>query len=224
MVGIAHNMIDFGPARKWHPIEVIVSEMFKSFYNRSWLDAITGRKQHFGVIGVVPKAKEVPEALGRMTADYIGINYYTKGRVQWRPKVANPEASAPVPIGLAFADEGDTVSDLGWAIHPQGFQKMIDLAASYGLPIYITENGIACENDKLRERYIQEHLDVVDQSRKKGVDLRGYYHWSLLDNFEWIKGFGPRFGLYRVNYETMERTPNPSALKLKERIKTPRPS
>lgn len=220
MVGIAHNMMDFAPARKWHPLENLIAGAFKSFYNRAWLDAITGKKQHFGVIGVVPSPPQVQEALGRKTADFIGVNYYTKAIVQWRPKTKNAENPENLPFGLVFAREGDTVSDMEWAIHPQGLQRMIDLASSYGLPVYITENGIAAQDDRLRERFIKEHLQVVDQIRNNGTDLRGYFHWSLLDNFEWSKGYGPRFGLYRINYETLERTANPSALLLKERIQS----
>jgi beta-glucosidase len=113
---------------------------------------------------------------------------------------------------------------MGWAIHPQGFQRMIELAASYGMPIYITENGIADREDRLRERFLKEHLDVMDRARCAGIDIRGYYYWSLLDNFEWIKGFGPRFGLYRVDYETLERSLNPSTQALTDRIKTHRPN
>jgi beta-glucosidase len=112
---------------------------------------------------------------------------------------------------------------MGWAIHPQGFRRMIDLAAGYGLPLYITENGIADREDRMREKFLNAHLEVIEQSRHSGVDIRGYYYWSLLDNFEWIKGFAPRFGLYRVDYDTLERSLNPSAKALVDWIKTPRP-
>jgi beta-glucosidase len=223
-VGIAHNMIDFKPDRKWHPIENALTLVFKRFYNRSWLDAITGKKQHFGVTGIIPYAEQVREALGRVTTDFIGINYYTKAYVQWRPKAPASERPAELPLGLSFARRTEDVSDMGWAIHPQGFQRMIELAASYGMPIYITENGIADREDRLRERFLKEHLDVMDRARCAGIDIRGYYYWSLLDNFEWIKGFGPRFGLYRVDYETLERSLNPSTQALTDRIKTHRPN
>jgi beta-glucosidase len=223
-VGIAHNMIDFKPDRKWHPIENALTQVFKRFYNRSWLDAITGKKQHFGVTGIIPYAEQVREALGRVTTDFIGINYYTKAYVQWRPKAPASERPAELPLGLSFARRTEDVSDMGWAIHPQGFQRMIELAASYGMPIYITENGIADREDRLRERFLKEHLDVMDRARCAGIDIRGYYYWSLLDNFEWIKGFGPRFGLYRVDYETLERSLNPSTQALTDRIKTHRPN
>ncbi|MDR3606199.1 MAG: glycoside hydrolase family 1 protein [Oligoflexia bacterium] len=210
MVGIAHNMLDFKPDRKWHPIERVLTSIFRRFYNRAWLDAVTGKKQRFGVWGVVPYPEQVSEARGRVTVDFIGVNYYTKAYVQWRPKAPATERPAQLPLGVTFARRKEDASDLGWAVYPKGFGRILKFAASYGLPLYITENGIADRDDRLRGEYIDSHLKEVAKAVQAGIDIRGYYYWSLLDNFEWIKGFGPRFGLYRVNYETFERTPQPS--------------
>jgi beta-glucosidase len=211
MVGIAHNMLDFTPDRRWHPLENALVYMMNRFYNLSWLDAITGRKPSFGIPGLFPAPQEVGEALKRPTADFIGVNYYTKAYVQWRPRDASPMTSRELPFGIAFARRQEQASDLGWAIHPAGFGKVLRQAASYGLPIYVTENGIADASDQLRTEYLRLHLSELAAVRQSGVDIRGYYHWSLLDNFEWVKGFKPRFGLYRVDYETFERRANPSA-------------
>jgi beta-glucosidase len=221
-VGIAHNCLDFMPDRNWHPVEWILSRVFNRFYNRSWLDAITGRKQHFGVMGLVPKAEPVKEALNRKTVDFIGVNYYTKAYIQWRPRDASEFRPSDLPIGISFARRKEEVSDLGWAIHPKGFRRMLDLAASYGLPLYVTENGIADRDDSRRPGYLLSHLGELARAIRDGLDIRGYFHWSLLDNFEWIKGFGPRFGLYRVNYDTFERTPTDSALLYKKIIEAHR--
>jgi beta-glucosidase len=210
-VGIAHNMLDFLPDRKWHLMEVLLTELFRRFYNRAWLDAVTGRKQHFGVPGLVPYARPVKEALGRNTVDYIGINYYTKAYVQWRPRDAAQERPAELPLGLEFARRKETTSDVGWATHPAGLGRMIRFASRYGLPLYVTENGIADREDKLRGEHLLAHLREIARAIERGADVRGYYHWSLLDNFEWIKGFGPRFGLYRVDYSDFARTRTGSA-------------
>lgn len=210
-VGIAHNMIDFMPGRFWHPVEAALAKVFWRFYNRAWLDAITGKKQHFGVLGLIPYAKPVREALGRKTADYIGVNYYTKGYIQWRPRGAHVEKFSELPLGIAFSDGKETASDLGWAIHPRGFRRILDFAASYGLPIYVTENGIADRDDSRRPRYLLTHLRELARAVSDGLNIRGYYYWSLMDNFEWIKGFDPRFGLFRVDYSTFERIPTRSA-------------
>ncbi len=210
-VGFAHNMLDFMPDRKWHPIEEILSRVFRRFYNDSWLDAVVGKKQRFGVLGLIPKPEIVREALGKRTVDFIGVNYYTKAYVRWRPRDANTDTSPHVPLGLAFARRKEPSSDLDWAIHPRGLYRVLKRAQKCEVPIYITENGIADRTDRLRPDYIRTHLEQVERARAKGMDIRGYYYWSLLDNFEWIKGFGPRFGLYTVNYETFERTKTRSA-------------
>jgi beta-glucosidase len=210
-VGIAHNMLDFMPDRKFHPIDLILVRILRRFYNRAWLDAVTGRKQHFGVLGLIPTPSPVKEAIGRNTADFIGINYYTKAYVQWRPKAPAHERPPELPIGVTFARRKETVSDLDWSIHPAGFYRMIRFVRKYCLPIYITENGIADREDKMRPEFLNAHIEILNRAISEGIDIRGYYHWSLLDNFEWVKGFHPRFGLYRVDYETFARTPTSSA-------------
>jgi beta-glucosidase len=210
-VGIAQNMIDFMPERWWHLIEWELARTFDRFYNRSWLDAVTGRKQHFGVRGLIPGAAQVPEARSRKTVDFLGINYYTKGYLQWRPRGADEKRPGDLPIGISFARRKEDASDLGWAIHPKGFGKLLRTVGGYGLPVYVTENGIADRDDVQRPEYLRSHLRELALAIADGVDIRGYYHWSLLDNFEWIKGFGPRFGLYKVDYESFTRTPTATA-------------
>jgi beta-glucosidase len=217
-VGIAHNMLEFIASRRFHPIERVLQKFFHGFYNASWLKAVTGRKQNFGVPFLVPRAPQVQEARGRCTVDFIGVNYYTKAYVQWAPKNVAKEGPKELPIGLAFAQRQDVVSDLGWAMNPAGFRRTLEYAASFGLPLYVTENGIADREDKLRPEYLSSHLKVLADTMASGVEIRGYYYWSLLDNFEWIKGFGPRFGLYQVDYETFERTPTRSAMMMKQLI------
>ena len=121
--------------------------------------------------------------------DFIGVNYYRPfGGVINLPK-----------------------SDLGWAIYPQGLYHILNQLRSIGLPLYVTENGIADADDDQRADYIADHLFAVWRALREGADVRGYFHWSLLDNFEWAKGFEPRFGLVEINYETMERIVRPSA-------------
>ena len=87
-------------------------------------------------------------------------------------------------------------------------------AAKNGKPIYITENGLADADDKLRPEFIREHLKYIYQAINEGIDIRGYFYWSLLDNFEFVemRGFWPRFGLVEIDYKTQERKIRPSAL------------
>lgn len=112
------------------------------------------------------------------------------------------------------------VSDLGWDIIPQGIYSVLRQLKRYNKPIYITENGLADADDSKREKFIKEHLKYVHKAIEEGVDVRGYFYWSLLDNFEWNKGFWPRFGLVEVDYNTLERKVRPSAWKYAEICKS----
>jgi len=122
--------------------------------------------------------------------DFIGVNYY-------------------------FADQdklgGGPKSDIGWPIYPAGLTQVLLYMKRYKLPIYITENGLADVRDSQRADFIRDHLRAVEAAQAQGVDVRGYLHWSLLDSFEWDKGFEPRFGLIEVDRATMERRIRPSA-------------
>lgn len=218
-VGIAQNLLRFLPDRRWHPIERFLTRTFHRFYNLAFIEAVLGKKQRFGIPGLIPTPPPVTEALGRRMADFIGVNYYTKAYIQWRPKAPATERPPELPIGVTFARRTEAVSDLGWAIYPEGFRYLLDSVAAYKLPIYITENGIADRDDALRSEYIRLHVLEVERAIQRGIDIRGYYYWSLMDNFEWIKGFGPRFGLYKVDYNSLERVPTASASFLSELIK-----
>lgn len=98
------------------------------------------------------------------------------------------------------------------------YRALVNLK-KYGQPIYITENGVADARDATRERFIKEHLRWIKKAMNDGADVRGYFHWSLLDNFEWDNGFWPRFGLVEVDYRTLARKVRPSALAYKKMIK-----
>ncbi len=117
--------------------------------------------------------------------DFIGLNYYFYR--DW-PKKSN------LPV-----------SDLGWEIYPEGIYYVLKDLKKYNKPIYITENGLADKNDKKRTQFIKDHLIWVHKAIEEGVDVKGYFYWSLLDNFEWDKGFWPRFGLVEVDFKTFER-------------------
>ncbi len=124
--------------------------------------------------------------------DFIGLNYYFYSRL--------------------FGNKNMFVSDLGWEIYPEGIYHVLKDLKKYKLPIYITENGLADAKDEKRAKFIKDHLKFTHEAIQEGVDIRGYFYWSLLDNFEWDKGFWPRFGLVEVDYKNMERKIRPSAL------------
>jgi len=157
--------------------------------------------------------------------DFLGVNYYFPSRPQAtapdEPEPANRVAS---DLGYELQErEGEYRTEMGWPVDADAFTDLLTwLRDTYGEqlpPIYITENGIACPDivhsdgridDQDRIRYVSDHLKAVRGAMAKGVDVRGYYLWSLIDNFEWARGYQPRFGLVRVDYDTLERTPKAS--------------
>lgn len=141
----------------------------------------------------------------RHCQDFIGLNYYFHNRMN----------------GFRFnQNENEKTSDRGWEIYPEGIYHVLHELKKYKKPIYITENGVADARDIHREKFIKEHLHWVHKTMQEGVDARGYFYWSLLDNFEWDKGFWPRFGLVEMDYKTMKRTVRPSAFAYRDIIKT----
>lgn len=147
------------------------------------------------------------------TNDFIGIQFYHTDNlnISWKFKFGKGRWGF-----LELKNPHEDVTDMNWDIHPEGIYHLIKRAAQYGKPIFITENGLADQADEKRERFIKEHLAWVHRAITEGADVRGYFYWSLLDNFEWDKGFWPRFGLVEVDYETLERRIRPSALAYSE--------
>jgi len=128
--------------------------------------------------------------------DFIGLNYYMKLRL--RAYLFPPSVAPYVPPDA-------TVSDLGWEVYPEGLEEVLgDLWKRFHKPLIVTENGIADAADKIRPLFITKHIEALERAWASGVDVRGYFHWSLIDNFEWAHGFGPRFGLYSMDYEKMK--------------------
>lgn len=174
-VGIAQNLLSFATYRKHALIDNLAVWLNVKFVNHGFF-ILSGKKTH----------------------DFLGINFYFRvrlKRVKGTLKIIRDDIST----------QEREVSDMGWEIYPHGlFDVMMDFR-DYNLPIYITENGIATTNDHKRQRFIVAHLNEIYHAIKGGADVRGYFHWSLLDNFEWHMGFGPRFGLVEVNFKNFER-------------------
>lgn len=131
--------------------------------------------------------------------DWLGVQYYRK---QWVDPASPTLFGAPPP--------GTALTQMGWAVHPDGLRQMLHRAARTGLPLFITENGIATTDDTERIAYLHTHLAALAQARAEGVDVRGYLHWSAFDNFEWSEGYRPTFGLIAVDHD-FTRRPKPSA-------------
>lgn len=162
------------------------------------------------------------------SSDYLGLNHYNTDLVHhdhfggWLKARLEP-----------FSAPGWGKTQMGWGINPPGLKKeLLNLKDNYGNPhIYVTENGCATpdtpdENgyvrDRDRIRFLRAHLIALHEAIHEGVNVRGYYTWSLFDNFEWERGYSKRFGLVRVNYDTLERTPKMSAHWFKDIIENNR--
>ncbi|OGE43657.1 hypothetical protein A3B45_01260 [Candidatus Daviesbacteria bacterium RIFCSPLOWO2_01_FULL_39_12] len=142
--------------------------------------------------------------LTKKSNDFLGINYYFHHRFN---HLTLEDISEVTKLSV---DTTHDVSDLGWEIYPEGmFDVLTDFAD--GLPTYITECGIASTNDDRRVRFLVHYLQEVYRAIKTGADVKGFFYWSLIDNFEWHHGFEPRFGLVEVDYQTQKRIIRPSA-------------
>ncbi len=115
------------------------------------------------------------------SSDFVGIQYYTRTRYS--------AASA----GPTMPDLNRFITQMAWEVYPEGLAPLLQRAAATGLPVYVTENGICCDDDAVRVEYIADHLAAVDAARRAGADVRGYFYWSAMDNFEWNFGYGPKF-------------------------------
>ena len=135
--------------------------------------------------------------------DFVGLNYYSRGVVAGSRGIMGLR-QIPPPAGAE-------TSTMGWEVYPEGFYQCITRLKHYGIPVYITENGIGTDDDEQRIQYVQSALEGVLRAIADGIDVRGYTYWSLLDNFEWAYGYRPRFGIVSVDRTTFERTPKPSA-------------
>lgn len=148
--------------------------------------------------------------------DFLGINFYTRARYKAHPTEMFEEIIV----------EGVERTDIGWEIYPQAFTDLlVDLDTRYDLPpVYITENGASIDdeiengvvNDVRRIDYYNKHLNAVNDAISKGVNVQGYFAWSLMDNFEWAEGYLKRFGIVYVDYETQIRTVKASGLAYKK--------
>ncbi len=226
-VGLVVNLEPKYPASD-RPEDHAATARAEAYMNRQYLDpALLGRypeelREVFGDAWPDWPASEV-EAL-RRPLDFLGVNYYTRAVTRDDP-AAWPERASRV------RQRRRTHTETGWEVYPKGLADALRwVRGRYGdLPLYVTENGAAFYDpptadgepaDPLRVDYLRRHLLAVRDALDEGVDVRGYFAWSLLDNFEWSHGFSKRFGLVHVDYETQQRTAKSSARFYAEVIRT----
>lgn len=190
-IGIAKNVTLFDPKNRWSPIDWPLARLLEWFWNGAWRSGVENGRMFFG---------DVSAAKG--TLDFVGLNYYTH--------VLVGPASVSL-LKMKFPKRAHEVAtEFGYPMYAEGLRRALDWLAPLGLPIEITENGVADANDTLRTEHLKRHLWVLSQAIQDGHDVRSYHHWSLMDNFEWAEGYSMRFGLHHVDFETQERTLRPS--------------
>lgn len=208
-ISIAHHERRLLPRDPSSAADRAVSRLPDFLFNRWFLRSCVAGK----VLRPVGHGEIVPGLAGSLT--YLGVNHYTSEAVSL-------DIGAP---GMLFARHealpGLPLSSAGWAIDATGLRNAVtDLWQEFGLPIMITENGVADEDDELRPAYLRDHLAAVADAIDAGVDVRGYLFWTAWDNFEWAEGYTKRFGLIAVDRDTQARIPKPSAALFAEICRT----
>lgn len=192
-VGIAHHYRNFVPNTSWSPLDKFVARTIFRSFNHSFLDTLVN-----GRLDMLGKSAGIPEAIGTM--DYVGVNYYSNNRIAF---TLNPKAMF---MKLSYPKDA-LLSPTGFLAHePAGMYEALKWAKAYGKPMYITENGVEDAADTLRPRYLIEHLMYVWRAVNYVWPVRGYFHWSLVDNFEWERAWTQRFGLWGLDPLTQVRT------------------
>ncbi|WP_167051359.1 GH1 family beta-glucosidase [Salinibacterium sp. ZJ77] len=247
-VGITLNLAPVHPLRPADEGDQDAARRIDGLFNRFFLgplfrgaypDDLRADLAPFGLDDVV---LDGDLALIQGSADFLGVNYYHGELVstlepevplqQDAPTSRPVHSSWPGAEFVKFHPSGAPTTAMGWEIQPFGLTELLarvqrDYTGRLGVPLYVTENGAAFDDqvsadgavhDAHRVSFVLEHLDAVSAAIDAGIDVRGYFYWSLLDNFEWAWGYHKRFGLIRVDYDTLERTLKESALAFRDAI------
>lgn len=201
--GISQNVLVFAPDRAWHPLDRAITRLAQDNYNHAFIRALSEGSLNIFMPGLATTKQKLDGA--RDSLDFVGVNYYTRAHLRFIPK--------PPFIQFNYRDvHGRGLTHIGWEDFPEGFlQMLMEVKSHHGLPMWVTENGIDDRDGNRRPSYLHSHWKQVLEAINRGADLRGYLYWSLMDNFEWLDGWGPRFGLYHVDFETLERKRTPGA-------------
>ncbi|HBE79634.1 MAG TPA: glycoside hydrolase family 1 protein [Firmicutes bacterium] len=193
MVGLAHHLRIFDPEDDKF-LNKIPAKLIQYLSQDLFLESMG-----FGRYGFPLGLGGYPLGRGKYY-DFLGINYYSRDMVRLAFEPANM-------FGSLTVKKAAPVNDLGWEIYPEGLYRLCrKYFAKYQAPIYITENGVCDEGDTMRSRFIYDHLQQIARLNREGIPVERYYHWSLIDNFEWTEGESGRFGLVANDFETQQRT------------------
>jgi beta-glucosidase len=198
-VGMAINYHSLKPARKWSPLDRMVTNFLHSAFNDLYLRAIQRGTLKLPFVRI-----RIPEAKG--TQDYLGINYYTREYVRFSL------AKAQEGFGRRTPDPNKDLSDFGIiANEPEGLFEALNWGRQFKVPMIVTENGVDDADDRMRPRYLVEHIYQMWRAVNFNWPVKGYFHWTLVDNFEWERGWTQRFGLWELDVDTQARIKRSSA-------------
>lgn len=197
-VGIALNYRSFTPARSWSPLDRWAANLLGSSFNHMFPDAL-----QIGRLRFIALSKSIPQAKG--TQDFLGINYYSRDQVAFN--LLKPGELFARRFYLPDAE----LSPTGFIANvPEGMFEALKWGLKFNVPLIITENGVEDADDHLRPRYLIQHLHQVWRAVNFNFPVKGYFHWTLVDNFEWERGWSQRFGLWELDVETQARRKRPS--------------
>ncbi|MBB5800666.1 beta-glucosidase [Saccharothrix ecbatanensis] len=236
-VGITLNMYPIIPADPEDPADLDAVRRLDGLQNRIFLDPLFKGEYPADIVedlepyGFSKHIRENDLEIISTPLDQLGVNYYAEHFVSSTPEPEVPPANGRRATGspwvgaehVSFPSRGLPRTDMDWEVQPDGlFKVLMRVHQDYpGIPLYVTENGAAYPDsinddgsidDADRLGYIESHLRAAHAAIEAGVDLRGYFAWSLMDNFEWAEGYAKRFGIVHVDYETQVRTPKMSAM------------
>jgi len=194
----------------WRALETPLAALIRRISFDAW-----DRSVHSGFVAApFGYGQSVPGLKG--SYDFLGVNYYMRISAQ-----LGPGTLSNVKSGGYVAPAGIEMTEMGWQVYPPGFYAVLmDLHRRFGKPLYITENGCCDSGDEVRRRYLLSHWAMMARAIQDGCDLRGYMHWTFVDNFEWREGFEKKFGLFAMDPldPQLERVPRQSAEMFREVI------
>ncbi|MEG3629700.1 GH1 family beta-glucosidase [Streptomyces poriticola] len=217
-IGVANSHGPTWPASR-DPADREAADFYDVLLNRLFADPMLLGRYPDGIGELMPGDAEADLKIVAEPLDFYGINYYAPARVGAPGGEASEFGGVPLPAELPFSVheiEGRPRTDFGWPVVPEGLTELLTgFRDRYGdrlPPVVITENGCSYEglDDQDRIAYLDGHLRALHDALTAGVDVRGYFVWSLMDNFEWAEGYARRFGLVHVDYATQKRTPKAS--------------
>jgi beta-glucosidase len=211
LIGAIHN---YQPCLPATPADAAAAELFGAYWNGAFADPqCLGTYPSQLTVAMEPYVQAGDLARICRPLDWFGLNHYS-------PIYAKTDSDAPLGFTFGHTPADLSLTPIKWPIHPEAFHDtLLEVSTRYGLPVYVLENGFGGHEepdaagkvaDAARIEYLKRYIEAMHRAIAEGADVRGYFVWSLLDNFEWGSGYGVRFGLVYVDYPTQKRIPKAS--------------